>query len=90
MFMLMMLIMKSIPTLKGNEYFKKKKFKEAIECYSRSIALSPTAVAYANRAMAYLKIKRQVLNTLLYLIFTSGKHALSMINLFSFLCAYIM
>ncbi|XP_062144145.1 uncharacterized protein LOC133851646 isoform X2 [Alnus glutinosa] len=42
----------------GNEYFKKKKFKEAIECYSRSIALSPTAVAYANRAMAYLKIKR--------------------------------
>ncbi|CAK7340538.1 unnamed protein product [Dovyalis caffra] len=44
----------------GNEYFKQKKFKEAIECYSRSIALSPTAVAYANRAMAYLKIKRQV------------------------------
>ncbi|KAK3198906.1 hypothetical protein Dsin_022321 [Dipteronia sinensis] len=43
----------------GNEYFKQKKFKEAIDCYSRSIALSPTAVAYANRAMAYLKIKRQ-------------------------------
>lgn len=42
----------------GNEYFKQKKFKEAIECYSRSIALSPTAVAYANRAMAYLKIRR--------------------------------
>ncbi|KAL5565905.1 hypothetical protein UlMin_029069 [Ulmus minor] len=42
----------------GNEYFKKKKFKEAVDCYSRSIALSPTAVAYANRAMAYLKIKR--------------------------------
>ncbi|XP_052191819.1 uncharacterized protein LOC127801047 isoform X1 [Diospyros lotus] len=42
----------------GNEYFKQKKFQEAIECYSRSIALSPTAVAYANRAMAYLKIKR--------------------------------
>eukprot|EP00258_Populus_trichocarpa_P022944 XP_024438963.1 RNA polymerase II-associated protein 3 isoform X2 [Populus trichocarpa] len=42
----------------GNEYFKQKKYKEAIECYSRSIALSPTAVAYANRAMAYLKIKR--------------------------------
>ncbi|KAI5587132.1 hypothetical protein POPTR_005G014100v4 [Populus trichocarpa] len=42
----------------GNEYFKQKKFNEAIECYSRSIALSPTAVAYANRAMAYLKIKR--------------------------------
>ncbi|WCJ43057.1 Tetratricopeptide repeat (TPR)-like superfamily protein [Euphorbia peplus] len=42
----------------GNEYFKQKKYKEAIECYSRSIALSPTAVAYANRAMAYLKIKK--------------------------------
>ncbi|WOL18380.1 RNA polymerase II-associated protein 3 isoform X2 [Canna indica] len=42
----------------GNEYFKKKKFLEAIECYSRSIALSPTSVAFANRAMAYLKLKR--------------------------------
>ncbi|PIN10064.1 hypothetical protein CDL12_17355 [Handroanthus impetiginosus] len=42
----------------GNEFFKQKKFMEAIECYSRSIALSPTAVAYANRAMAYIKIKR--------------------------------
>ncbi|CAH2046807.1 unnamed protein product [Thlaspi arvense] len=42
----------------GNKYFKQKKFNEAIDCYSRSIALSPNAVAYANRAMAYLKIKR--------------------------------
>ncbi|GAB4835673.1 hypothetical protein Ancab_000583 [Ancistrocladus abbreviatus] len=42
----------------GNEYFKQKKYNEAIDCYSRSVALSPTAVAYANRAMAYLKIKR--------------------------------
>ncbi|XP_006339935.1 RNA polymerase II-associated protein 3 isoform X3 [Solanum tuberosum] len=42
----------------GNECFKQKKFNEAIDCYSRSIALSPTAVSYANRAMAYLKIKR--------------------------------
>ncbi|XP_024016159.1 RNA polymerase II-associated protein 3 isoform X2 [Eutrema salsugineum] len=42
----------------GNEYFKQKKFNEAIDCYSRSIALSPNAVAFANRAMAYLKIKR--------------------------------
>ncbi|XP_050225389.1 uncharacterized protein LOC126674896 isoform X2 [Mercurialis annua] len=42
----------------GNEYFKQKKFKEAIDCYSRSIALSPTAVTYANRAMAYLKIRK--------------------------------
>ncbi|XP_015056196.1 RNA polymerase II-associated protein 3 isoform X3 [Solanum pennellii] len=42
----------------GNECFKQKKFNEAIDCYARSIALSPTAVSYANRAMAYLKIKR--------------------------------
>ncbi|XP_073065942.1 uncharacterized protein [Primulina eburnea] len=42
----------------GNEFFKQRKFNEAIDCYSRSIALSPTAVAYANRAMAFLKIKR--------------------------------
>ncbi|KAF8043216.1 hypothetical protein BT93_A1532 [Corymbia citriodora subsp. variegata] len=42
----------------GNEFFKQKKFNEAIDCYSRSIAFSPTAVAYANRAMAYLKIRR--------------------------------
>ncbi|XP_057424136.1 uncharacterized protein LOC130717792 isoform X2 [Lotus japonicus] len=42
----------------GNEFFKQKKFKEAIDCYSRSIALSPTAVAYANRAMALIKLRR--------------------------------
>ncbi|KAG6751501.1 hypothetical protein POTOM_043690 [Populus tomentosa] len=52
----------------GNEYFKQKKYKEAIECYSRSIALSPTAVAYANRAMAYLKIKRQVFPCLIIFV----------------------
>lgn len=42
----------------GNEYFKQKKFTDAIECYSRSIGLSPTAVTFANRAMAYLKLRR--------------------------------
>ncbi|KAI3965750.1 hypothetical protein MKX01_010707 [Papaver californicum] len=42
----------------GNKYFKQKKFREAIDCYSRSIALSPMAVAFANRGIAYLKIKR--------------------------------
>ncbi|GKC61006.1 RNA polymerase II-associated protein 3 isoform X1, partial [Tanacetum coccineum] len=45
----------------GSEFFKKRKFKEAVDCYSRSLALSPTAVAYANRTMAYLKLKRHVL-----------------------------
>ncbi|KAL6594606.1 hypothetical protein ACP70R_048344 [Stipagrostis hirtigluma subsp. patula] len=42
----------------GNEYFKQKKYAQAVECYSRSIGLSPTAVAFANRAMAYLKLRR--------------------------------
>ncbi|KAJ6794253.1 RNA polymerase II-associated protein 3 [Iris pallida] len=42
----------------GNEYFKQKKYLEAIDCYSKSIALSPTSVAFANRAMAYLKVKK--------------------------------
>ncbi|KAJ3676029.1 hypothetical protein LUZ60_003441 [Juncus effusus] len=34
-----------------------KKYNEAIDCYSRSIGLNPTAGAFANRAMAYLKLK---------------------------------
>lgn len=42
----------------GNEYYKQKKFLEAIECYSRSIGFAPTSVAFANRAMAYLKVKK--------------------------------
>ncbi|CAK9881779.1 unnamed protein product [Sphagnum jensenii] len=42
----------------GNKYFKEGKYVQAIDCYSRSIALQPTAVAFANRAMALLKIRR--------------------------------
>ncbi|CAM6088883.1 unnamed protein product [Calypogeia fissa] len=42
----------------GNDYFKEGKYVRAIDCYSRSIALQPTAVAYANRAMAAIKIRR--------------------------------
>ncbi|KAH7332406.1 hypothetical protein KP509_20G085400 [Ceratopteris richardii] len=42
----------------GNSFFKEKKYVQAIECYSRSIALQPSAVSYANRAMAYIKIRR--------------------------------
>ncbi|EPS65294.1 hypothetical protein M569_09478, partial [Genlisea aurea] len=42
----------------GNEFFKKQRFNDAVDCYSRSIALSPTAAAFANRAMAYIKLKR--------------------------------
>lgn len=42
----------------GNEYFKEKKYAEAIDSYSRSIVLQPTAVAFANRAMSYIKLRR--------------------------------
>lgn len=37
---------------KGNALFSKKSFREAIECYSQAIAVSPTesAVFYSNRA----------------------------------------
>lgn len=62
----MMLILKSICIFQGNEFFKQKKFKEARDCYSRSIALSPTAVAYANRAMANIKLRRQAYVLLIY------------------------
>jgi tetratricopeptide (TPR) repeat protein len=46
--------------VQGNKYFKEGKYVQAIDCYSRSIALQPTAVAFANRAMALLKIRRYV------------------------------
>ncbi|GJP54957.1 hypothetical protein CLOM_g13961 [Closterium sp. NIES-68] len=41
---------------RGNEHFKKGRFEDALSCYSQSIALHPTAVAFANRAMAALKL----------------------------------
>jgi tetratricopeptide (TPR) repeat protein len=40
----------------GNKLFQAKYFDDAISCYTQSIATHPTAVAYANRAMAYLKL----------------------------------
>lgn len=44
--------------LKGNEYIKSKDFKEAVQCYTRSIELDPEeAATYSNRAMAHLKLK---------------------------------
>ena len=44
--------------LKGNEFVKSKDFKEAVICYTRSIELNEgEAFTYANRAMAYLKLK---------------------------------
>ncbi|KAI8881355.1 hypothetical protein K501DRAFT_253389 [Backusella circina FSU 941] len=44
---------------KGNEYFGKKDFKNAIEYYTKAIEYNPTMPVYfINRAMAYLKINR--------------------------------
>uniref|UniRef100_A0A7S2W191 Serine/threonine-protein phosphatase n=1 Tax=Mucochytrium quahogii TaxID=96639 RepID=A0A7S2W191_9STRA len=41
----------------GNEYFKAMRYTQAISAYTESIQNSPTAVAYANRAFAYLRIE---------------------------------
>ncbi|CAI9103572.1 OLC1v1002083C1 [Oldenlandia corymbosa var. corymbosa] len=42
----------------GNARFKEKNYNAAIEYYSNSIGLLPTAESYANRALAYIKMKR--------------------------------
>ena len=45
--------------LKGNEFMKSKEFDAAVTCYSKSIELFPQdAASYSNRALAYLKLKR--------------------------------
>lgn len=41
---------------RGNDHFKSGRYKEAAACYSSSLAVAPTCVAYANRAMACLKL----------------------------------
>nr|KAJ3416570.1 RNA polymerase II-associated protein 3 [Polyrhizophydium stewartii] len=44
---------------KGNEYFKRKDFKKAVACYTKSFKLNPDDVTpVVNRALAYLKMKR--------------------------------
>jgi len=44
---------------KGNESMRSKDFDEAVECYSKSLEMSPDeAATYSNRAMAYLKMKK--------------------------------
>ena len=40
---------------RGNAHFKKGAYEAARDCYSRSLERDPTAIAYANRAMASLK-----------------------------------
>jgi tetratricopeptide (TPR) repeat protein len=42
----------------GNKLFQAKYYDDAISCYTQSIDSQPTAVAYANRAMAYLKLNK--------------------------------
>uniref|UniRef100_A0A182SVV5 Sperm-associated antigen 1 n=1 Tax=Anopheles maculatus TaxID=74869 RepID=A0A182SVV5_9DIPT len=43
---------------KGNDSFRAKEYKEAVEEYDKSLELCPTAACYNNRAMAYIKLKR--------------------------------
>lgn len=42
----------------GNKLFQAQYYDDAISCYSQSIDAHPTAVAYANRAIAFLKLAR--------------------------------
>ena len=44
--------------LKGNEYMKSKDYREAVNSYTKSIDFDANqAFTFANRAMAYLKMK---------------------------------
>lgn len=43
----------------GNRHFKAGAFQQAADCYTASLALAPTCLAHANRAMALLKMGRQ-------------------------------
>jgi len=44
--------------LKGNEFMQAKEYKEAVDCYGKSIDLFPDDPAtYSNRALAHLRLK---------------------------------
>ena len=44
---------------KGNAYFKKQKYRKAIQCYSKSIEYdSSVAIPFVNRCLAYIKIEK--------------------------------
>uniref|UniRef100_A0A182K5A7 Sperm-associated antigen 1 n=1 Tax=Anopheles christyi TaxID=43041 RepID=A0A182K5A7_9DIPT len=43
---------------KGNDYFRAKEFKEAVDEYSKSLDLYQTAACFNNRAMAHIKLQR--------------------------------
>ncbi len=56
---------------RGNDYFKKGDFYEAIKCYTRSVVINKNnATTYSNRAMAYLKTKEYTKVCLASLYFT--------------------
>ncbi|KAH9624188.1 hypothetical protein KSS87_000554 [Heliosperma pusillum] len=42
----------------GNECLKSMNFTKAIECYSKSIDLSPNTATFSNRAIAYIKVNK--------------------------------
>ena len=42
----------------ANDLHKQERYKEAIDVYSKSIELNPTATYYGNRSAAYLKLSR--------------------------------
>lgn len=47
---------------KGNEWFKKRQFDKAVDLYSQAIECDPNEpIIYANRAQAYLKLRRFLL-----------------------------
>ena len=43
--------------MKGNELFEQKRYKEAIDCYTRCLEENETSAVFANRSLAHLKIK---------------------------------
>uniref|UniRef100_A0A182P9V4 Sperm-associated antigen 1 n=1 Tax=Anopheles epiroticus TaxID=199890 RepID=A0A182P9V4_9DIPT len=43
---------------KGNDYFRAKEFKEAVDEYGKSLDLYRTAACFNNRALAYIKLQR--------------------------------
>lgn len=44
---------------KGNNFFKKGKYDDAIESYTRAMKLDPTSAIYlANRALCHLKLSK--------------------------------
>jgi hypothetical protein len=46
--------------LAGNQHFVRQEYELAIDLYTQSLEIMPTAFAFSNRAMAYLKVNRWV------------------------------